>query len=135
MTLRIGLFGYFLRAASSWLSATDGNANGLSALSNVTTFTYDNVGNQATITDAKSQVITFTYNAGNQLTTRTYPDATTVTFTYSNVGLRTGMTDASGTTASSFGYASASGHGCRGPGTNIASGTINGGRSAACHAS
>ncbi len=28
---------------------------------------------------------------------------------------------------SSFGYASASGHGCRGPGTNIASGTINGG--------
>lgn len=30
--------------------------------------------------------------------------------------------------ASSFGYASASGHGCRGPGTNIARGTINGGR-------
>ena len=50
---------------------------------------YDNVGNQATITDAKSQVITFTYNAANQLTTRTYPDASTVTFTYSDVGLRT----------------------------------------------
>ena len=31
--------------------------------------------------------------------------------------------------ASSFGYASASGPGCRGPGTNIAGGTINGARS------
>ncbi len=30
--------------------------------------------------------------------------------------------------ASSFGYASACGHGCRGPGTNIAGGTTNGGR-------
>ena len=31
--------------------------------------------------------------------------------------------------ASRFGYASASGHGCSGPGTNIAGGTINGGSS------
>ncbi len=33
--------------------------------------------------------------------------------------------------ASRLGYASASGHGARGPGTNIAGGTINGGRPAA----
>lgn len=42
---------------------------------------------------------TWTYDNANQLTTRTYPDASTVTFTYDNVALRTGMTDASGTTA------------------------------------
>jgi len=35
--------------------------------------------------------------------------------------------------ASSFGYASASAHGCRGPGTNIAGGTTNGGRSLTHH--
>ncbi|MBD8882128.1 RHS repeat protein [Rhodanobacter sp. 7MK24] len=75
--------------------------------------TYDAAGNLSSQTDARGVLTSYTYDALNRLTGITYPaePALNVTYTYDqatpisgcpssfNIGHRTGMTDASGTTA------------------------------------
>jgi RHS repeat-associated protein len=75
-------------------------------------YDYDNNGNLTSQTDAKSQTITMVYDALNRLINKNYPagsDMTNITYSYDSVsgdnygkGLRTGMTDASG--SSSYKY-------------------------------
>ena len=79
------------------------------------TFCAGNAGSQCRITDGRSITTTFAYDALSRLTGKTYSDTTTpsvtysydqtsfngLTITYGN-GLRTGMTDGSGSTAWSF---------------------------------
>ncbi len=70
-------------------------------------YSYDNNGNLTTQTDAKGQTITMVYDAMNRLTNKNYPTGsgmTNVVYSYDStaggnygLGLRTGMTDASGT--------------------------------------
>jgi len=69
---------------------------------------YDNNGNLTSQTDAKGQTITMVYDAMNRLTNKNYPAGsgmTNIVYSYDSTaggnygkGLRTGMTDASGTT-------------------------------------
>ena len=73
---------------------------------------YDSNGNLTTQTDAKSQTITMVYDAMNRLTNKNYPTGsgmTNVVYTYDSTaggnygkGLRTGMTDAAGTTSDTY---------------------------------
>ncbi len=60
-----------------------------------TTYTYDNVGNRATMVD-RSGTTTYTYNAGNRLTLITDPSSNLTTNTYDNNGNLT-VTNANGT--------------------------------------
>ena len=46
------------------------------------TYTYDNNGNVATVTDRKSQVTTYTYDLLNRKTKATYQDGTSTNYTY-----------------------------------------------------
>jgi RHS repeat-associated protein len=51
-------------------------------LLNAETYTYDNNGNVATVTDRKSQVTTYTYDPLNRKTKATYQDSTSTNYTY-----------------------------------------------------
>jgi YD repeat-containing protein len=73
---------------------------------------YDNNGNLTTQTDAKNQTITMVYDALNRLTNKNYPTGsgmTNIVYSFDStangnygLGLRTGMTDAAGTTADKY---------------------------------
>jgi RHS repeat-associated protein len=69
------------------------------------TFTYDALGEQVTHTDFRGKMTTMTYGPRKRLTSK-IPDPSlnepTVTYTYNDVGARSTMTDASGTTT--YGY-------------------------------
>jgi len=69
-------------------------------LKRATTKTYDLAGNLKTVTDPEKRATTYTYNPDNQLTEVTYSDKETpaVKYEYSADGLRTAMTDGTGTT-------------------------------------
>jgi len=73
---------------------------------------YDNNGNLLKKTDARNVTVAYAYDALNRLTTKSYPNASpfndaTITYTYDafvsgsnyGIGLRTGMTDASGSSS------------------------------------
>jgi RHS repeat-associated protein len=69
------------------------------ALGNVWEYDYDEAGRLDTRTDPKSQATAYAYNLRNQLTAIDYPVGTTdVTFDYDDLGNRTEMVDATGTT-------------------------------------
>ena len=51
-------------------------------LLNTETYTYDNNGNIATVTDRKSQVTTYAYDSLNRRTSATYQDSTSTNYTY-----------------------------------------------------
>jgi RHS repeat-associated protein len=93
--------------------------NGLSRKTGMTdpdmgawSYVYDNNGNLTTQTDAKGQTITMIYDTMNRLTNKNYPSGsgmTNIVYTYDSTangnlgkGLRTGMTDAAGTTADKY---------------------------------
>jgi RHS repeat-associated protein len=71
-------------------------------------YIYDNNGNLTSQTDAKNQTISMVYDAMNRLTNKNYPGSSMVpvVYTYDGAvngrGLRTGMTDAAGTTSDSY---------------------------------
>ncbi len=75
----------------------------------VWTYAYDSLGNMSSQTDARGQQLTFTYDALSRLTLKSDGDPNTVDSTYTygtqpgTIGLRVGMTDASG--SSSWSYA------------------------------
>ncbi len=55
-------------------------------LGNVTTHTYDAVGNELTVRDANNKTTTYTYDGKNHLSNVTAPDTGVTTYTYDNVG-------------------------------------------------
>jgi len=55
-------------------------------LGNVTTYAYDNAGNQTSVTDANNKTTTYTYDANNRLLTFTAPDTGVTSYTYDAVG-------------------------------------------------
>jgi RHS repeat-associated protein len=79
-------------------------ASSTDPMGNETTYTYDLDGNLATTTDPDSRVTTDGYNHDDELTSITYSDGVTpnVTYTYNGDGLRTAMTDGTGTTSYSY---------------------------------
>jgi YD repeat-containing protein len=74
----------------------------------VWSYEYDALGNMSSQTDARVQQLTFTYDALNRLLTKSDGDTNTIdpVYTYGTepgtIGLRVGMTDASGSTAWSY---------------------------------
>jgi RHS repeat-associated protein len=73
-------------------------------LGRTTTYGYDLAGNRTSLTDAKGRTTTYAYDAGNELTSVTYSDVTTpnVSFTYDADGRRASMTDGTGTTTYAY---------------------------------
>jgi RHS repeat-associated protein len=69
-----------------------------------TSYTYDATGNILTVTNPAKQVTTNGYNAANELTSIKYSDGSTPneTLAYNQDGLRTSMTDGTGTTTWSY---------------------------------
>jgi RHS repeat-associated protein len=72
-------------------------------------YTYDPDGNLVSQTDAKTQVISMVYDAMDRITNKNYPSGsgmTNIVYSYdgntNGKGLRTGMTDASGSTTDSY---------------------------------
>ncbi len=55
-------------------------------LGHVTTYAYDNAGNQTSVTDANNKTTTYTYDAASRVLTITAPDTGVTTFTYDAVG-------------------------------------------------
>lgn len=55
-------------------------------LGHVTTYAYDNAGNQTSVTDANNKTTTYAYDAANRVATITAPDAGVTTYTYDPVG-------------------------------------------------
>ncbi|GAB4468716.1 MAG: hypothetical protein OHK0029_41170 [Armatimonadaceae bacterium] len=49
-------------------------------------FGYDNVGNRTSFTDGRSKVTTYTYTNRHELASITYPDSTSEAYTYNAVG-------------------------------------------------
>ena len=74
----------------------------------VWTYGYDSLGNMTSQVDARNHQLTFTYDGLNRLLTKNDDDASTpvTTYTYGTtvgtIGLRTNMSDASGSTAWSY---------------------------------
>jgi RHS repeat-associated protein len=69
----------------------------------VTSYTYDPAGNELTVENPDSVTATNTYTPLNQLASVTYSGGThDATYTYDADGNQTGMSDASGTSSSSF---------------------------------
>ena len=64
-----------------------------------TSYTYDDVGNRATMTDPDSGVTTYTYDDANRLISLTNPSAQTTLFTYDNASRLTQKDLANGTYA------------------------------------
>lgn len=65
-----------------------------------TTYTYEPAGRKATMTDAQGRTTSYAYDNAGQLTNVTYSEASTheVRYGYNADGLRTSMSDATGTT-------------------------------------
>ena len=78
-------------------SVTDPNRN-------TTSYTWDGDGNQTSATNPAGQVTTYAYDDDSRLTGVTYSDGTTpaVTYSYDHAGLRTAMTDGTGTTTYAY---------------------------------
>ena len=55
-------------------------------LGHVTTYAYDNAGNQTSVTDANNKTTSYTYDAANRVLTITTPDTGVTTYTYDAVG-------------------------------------------------
>ncbi|HET9172008.1 MAG TPA: DUF6531 domain-containing protein [Actinospica sp.] len=72
--------------------------------SRTTSYTYDGNGNVLTVTNPAKQVITDGYDAANELTSAKYSDGTTpnIAYVYNEDGLKTSMTDGTGTTSWSY---------------------------------
>lgn len=69
-----------MRWATSLATVTttpDGRTSTTNALNQVTTFAYDNAGNQTSVTDALTHTTQYQYDANNRRTTVIYPDNTT----------------------------------------------------------
>ena len=62
-----------------------------------TTYTYDDVGNRATMVDQDSGTTTYTYDDASRLSTVTNPDSEVTTFAYDAVGSRSTLTRSNGT--------------------------------------
>jgi RHS repeat-associated protein len=72
-----------------WTYTYDGAGRTLTEttpLGHVTTHSYDNAGNQTSVTDANSKTTTYTYDNANRLLTITAPDTGVTTYTYDAVG-------------------------------------------------
>ncbi len=74
-----------------------------SPLGHVTSFAYDSVGNQLTVTDANTHATAYTYDAVNRLKTVTAPDLGVTTHTYDLAGNLTQRQDARNN-VTSYGY-------------------------------
>jgi RHS repeat-associated protein len=77
---------YTYNANDQLLTRTD-------ALSNATTYAYDDAGRQTSVTDPKSHVTSYAYDAADHLTTVTAPGSATTTYAYDDVGNITSRTD------------------------------------------
>ncbi|MDZ7581899.1 MAG: hypothetical protein U5R30_15270 [Deltaproteobacteria bacterium] len=65
-------------------------------------YEYDTVGNLTRRIDAKNQAVNYSYDNLNRLVQITYPDSSTIDLSYDANGNLLTMTDALGTTASTF---------------------------------
>ena len=77
---------YTYNAAGQVLTETD-------PLGNVTTHTYDDAGNELTVTDANLKTTTYAYDSANRLLSVTAPDTGVTSYTYDNVGNKLTETD------------------------------------------
>ena len=84
---------YGYDARDRLVSATD-------PLRRTTTYGYDAAGNRTSLVDPQERTTTYGFDNANRLTSVRYSDGRTpnVTFEYDNAGLRSSMTDGSGTT-------------------------------------
>src|SRR5205807_8058712 len=65
-------------------------------LNHTSSYTYDEVGNRISQTDAKTQITRYAYDANNRLSIITYPDNSTAQFTRDGNGNVTRMIDSLG---------------------------------------
>ncbi len=71
-------------------------------LGRTTTYGYDAAGNLTEITDPSGHAIQLSYDADGRLVKKTADHAVTVSYTYNDLGQRTSMTDATGTSRYSY---------------------------------
>ena len=84
---------YSYDALDRQLSVTDANGN-------TTSYTYDAVGNQLSVTDPGGNTTDDTYNSANELVTVTAPGGSTTKYSYDGDGNRVSVTDGTGHTTS-----------------------------------